>query len=160
MGCPIRKSRDQYSLAVPPSLSQLATSFIACDAKVSTCALLCTLHTRHRLFGQPMTSLSFLEIASARARKYAHVPLSCLTHESSSLCSFQRSEGRDSPSRSIAIQGTRIELGGRSLKAEQYSLGAAFCSAHRRSPAHVLTYASPTLSSIRTKNPHQPWVVL
>jgi hypothetical protein len=27
--------------------------------------------------------------------KYAHGPLSCLAHESSSLCSFQGSEGRD-----------------------------------------------------------------
>ena len=31
-GCPIRKSRDQRSLAPPPSLSQLATSFLASDS--------------------------------------------------------------------------------------------------------------------------------
>ena len=46
MGCPIRRSRDHRSLAAPPSFSQLATSFIACDAKVSTCALLLTYFAR------------------------------------------------------------------------------------------------------------------
>ncbi len=34
------------------------------------------------------------EIASAHTRKYVDRPPSCLTHESSSLCSFQRSKGR------------------------------------------------------------------
>ena len=32
MGCPIRKSRDQRSFAPPPGLSQLVTSFIACES--------------------------------------------------------------------------------------------------------------------------------
>ena len=32
LGCPIRKSRDQWSFAPPPSLSQLITSFIACES--------------------------------------------------------------------------------------------------------------------------------
>ena len=68
MGCPIRRSRDQRSLAAPPSLSQLATSFIACDAKVSTCVLLCTLRTCPDRLGDRNVSLSFLEIASLRAR--------------------------------------------------------------------------------------------
>ena len=33
MGCPIRKSRDQRSFAPTPSLSQLVTSFIACESQ-------------------------------------------------------------------------------------------------------------------------------
>ena len=32
LGCPIRKSRDQRSFAPTPSLSQLITSFIACES--------------------------------------------------------------------------------------------------------------------------------
>ena len=32
MGCPIRKSRDQRSFAPSPGLSQLVTSFIACES--------------------------------------------------------------------------------------------------------------------------------
>ena len=111
MGCPIRKSRDHRSLAAPPSLSQLATSFIACDAKVSTCALLCTLTYASRRSLEPNETFTvfFFEIASARARKYAHGPLSCLAHESSSLCSFQRSEGagtRDSRSPFIECESS------------------------------------------------------
>lgn len=43
-----------------------------------------------------------LEIASARARN-TRADRSCLTHESSSLCSFQRSEEAGSRSVSIAI---------------------------------------------------------
>ena len=32
VGCPIRKSRDQWSFAPTPGLSQLITSFIACES--------------------------------------------------------------------------------------------------------------------------------
>src|SRR5579875_2322049 len=32
VGCPIRRSGDHRSLAAPPGLSQLAASFVACDA--------------------------------------------------------------------------------------------------------------------------------
>ena len=123
MGCPIRKSRDHRSLAAPPSLSQLATSFIACDAKVSTCALLCTLtYDVSPVFGyRTRRTVFFFEIASARARKYAHGPPSCLAHESSSLCSFQGSEKAAlADIRSLYVE-SESKPRGRSLKAEQYS---------------------------------------
>ena len=124
MGCPIRKSRDHRSLAAPPSLSQLATSFIACSAKVSTCVLLCTF----RYIFTKTQRISCTACAIHVTRNCTH-PLragrfSCLAHESSSLCSFQGSRCRWPLTYAMpaSYEEAAIAVRARALKAEQYSL--------------------------------------
>ena len=126
MGCPIRRSWDHRSLAAPPSLSQLATSFIAYCAKVSTCVLLCTFNFLRRKESalHLSTSRNLLEIAPTLCGRAAfHVWHMKVLHYT--VFKDQRPRQRAS---SIAIvglpqatTGTRIEARGRSLKAEQCS---------------------------------------
>ena len=137
MGCPIRKSWDHRSLAAPPSLSQLATSFIACSAKVSTCVLLCT------FISKTQRICAYAEWRKHSTRNCTH-PLrvgrfSCLAHESSSLCSFQGSRSRlasRSPRRHPLRIRTRSVRAG-TLKAEQYSLMNGRASLTGMTAGHV-----------------------
>ena len=145
MGCPIRKSWDHRSLAATPSLSQLAASFIACDAKVSTCMLfVLLLHTQYCIAR---------EIASASGRT-GYRPPSCLTHESSSLCSFQRSESGDYSryrSRAGEPEAKRVRVVPSKLNSTVSV--SSFWRNLRPRDAHVLKHASLQESSIALKNP-------
>ncbi len=87
-GCPIRKSRDQRSLAPPPSLSQLATSFFASDSLgIPRAPLFCFLALGAGLPQQAVTK-KFARLAHA-SRHYitqlqflhaTHVPASRIRH--------------------------------------------------------------------------------
>jgi hypothetical protein len=69
-------------------------------------------------------------------------PLSCLAHESSSLCSFQctRRLTRGSPAIAPRKMGESLRFQGRALKAEQCSptINAPSADRLRRSVAHGL----------------------
>ena len=165
MGCPIRRSRDQRSLAAPPSLSQLATSFIACDAKVSTCALLCTF-VRASIIWVIETLLSFKKLhplAHGNMRTdRSHVwHMKVLHYTVFKVQKDATRAGIDHKTRSDESDLLRIAARGHSLKAEQCSRkrligyfrndGEASCVTKLEKPRADLL--SPTLARTGRRTP-------
>ena len=142
-------------LAAPPGLSQLATSFIACDAKVSTCALLCTsTYTVLARFGDGRIPYCLLLRNHIRTRTEIRVQTRFhVWHMKVLLCAVFKDRERREPRATDCdflerTSNSRVVPSKLSSTACAHSLSPT----RRRSPAHVLTYASPAHSSMRKRD--------